>query len=165
MIQTIVTEPNSVLRARAEEVDSTEIGKPEFQQLIDDLIETMYAAFGIGIAAPQIDVSKRVIIVETGVGDDQIPVALINPEIVSKSWRKIKSEEGCLSVPGVYGVVRRHRAVEVSALNRDGQPVKVKNSKMVAIILQHEIDHLNGLLFIDKAEEIHPITQYKNLKI
>lgn len=165
MTHSVVTEPNSVLRKRAEEVAPAEINAPEFQQLIDDMIETMYASFGIGIAAPQIGISKRIIIVESGAGDDQNPLPLINPEIISKSWRTVKSEEGCLSVPGVYGIVKRHRGVQARALTREGKPITIKNSKMVAIILQHEIDHLNGILFIDKAEEIHPITQYKNPKI
>lgn len=162
MIYPIVTEPNPVLRKKAETVRADEIGSEKFQTLIDDMIETMYAASGIGIAAPQIGLSRRIIIAETG---EHKPVAFINPEITSKSWGTVTSEEGCLSVPGLYGIVKRHKSVSAKALGRDGKPVLIKNKELLAIILQHEIDHLNGILFVDKAKHIHPISEYRNPKI
>lgn len=159
MILEVTTEPNPILRQKTAEVLIEEIASPEFQKLIDDMIQTMYASKGIGIAGPQVSASKRVIIVETATKpDQQKPVAFINPEIISKSWRTVMSEEGCLSVPGVFGIVKRFRGVKIKALDRDGKPVTIRNNHLVSVILQHEIDHLNGVLFIDKAEKVQPIT-------
>ncbi|MBI4133359.1 peptide deformylase [Candidatus Uhrbacteria bacterium] len=142
------------------------IATPELQTLIDDMIETMYAANGIGLAGPQIGVSERIIIAETGGrGGEHKPLALVNPEILKTSWRKVKSEEGCLSIPGVYGIVVRSRGVRARALDREGKLLTIKNSDLLAIILQHEIDHLNGVLFTDKAEKVMPIADRAQPKI
>ncbi len=166
MIRPILTDPNPVLRERAIEVSAEKMNAPAFQQLIDDMIETMYAANGIGLAGPQIGVSERILIAETsGRGGEHRPLALVNPEIVKASWRKVKSEEGCLSIPDVYGIVTRSRSVTARALDREGKPVTIKNSDLLAIILQHEIDHLNGVLFTDKAEKVMPIADRVRPKI
>lgn len=151
----IVLDPNPMLRARAKEIPAAEISTPAFQKLVDDMIETMYASNGIGIAGPQVGESRRLIIAEQG---EHNPIALVNPVIISKSFGKVNSEEGCLSVPGMYGTVRRYKAVKARALDRNGKPVEIQDDTLFAIILQHEIDHLDGILFIDKAGNIQKIT-------
>lgn len=163
MLHPIVIDPNPILRKRAEEVPVSEITTPDFQKLLDDMIETMYKARGIGLAAPQIGISRRILIAETATKDTKEglknPIAVVNPELMAKSWRKVLSEEGCLSVPGVWGVVKRYKSVTVRGYGRDGKRLTIKNSALLGIILQHEIDHLNGVLFIDKAEKVQPITE------
>lgn len=160
MILEIFTNPNEILRKPAKEVEAKKITSPKFQGLINNLIQTMRAADGIGIAGPQVGESWQVIIVEKG---EHSPLALINPKIISKSFLKTDSEEGCLSIPGVYGIVRRHKAVKVKALDSTGKEVVVKAKGLFASVLQHEIDHLNGILFIDKAKTIFK-TEIKKIK-
>ena len=147
-VRPVLTDPNKELRKKSQTVDPQEITSDEIQGLIRDLIETMKVENGVGIAAPQIGVHKRVIIVESGNG----PQAFINPEITSKSFRKIESEEGCLSVPGIYGIVKRSKSCKLKAFNRDGEPVTVSAENFPATVFQHEIDHLDGILFIDKVK-------------
>jgi len=144
----VLKDPDTNLRTRSVEVDKGDISSGRIQGLIDNMIETMAGENGIGIAAPQVGVKERVVIVEMGDG----PTAYINPKIFSTSLRKVDSEEGCLSVPGVFGIVKRHKKVKVKALDRDGNKVQLSLSGMPAIIFQHEIDHLDGVLFIDKVE-------------
>ncbi len=115
-------------------------------KLLDDLAETMYAAKGVGLAAPQIGVAKRVIVVDVGEGLWE----LINPEVVSRSGESVEVE-GCLSIPGVAGEVRRAARVVVRGWNRKGETVTVAAEKLGARALQHEIDHLDGILFVDKV--------------
>jgi len=134
---------------RAEEMPIDEILKPVTQKLIDNMIETMYHANGIGLAAPQISVSKQIIIVETSAG----PLALINPRILRHSLGRLPSEEGCLSVPGIFGKIKRWKKVKVKALDRQGQRIIFAPNDFTNIILQHEIDHLNGTLFVDKFKK------------
>ena len=119
----------------------------EIRQLIDDMFETMHAAKGIGLAAPQVGRRERVAVVDVQGGEP--PLALINPEIVSSSSETEKSEEGCLSIPDIFGDVERPTSVVVRALDRDGKSFEVAGSGLLARCLQHEIDHLNGKLFID----------------
>ncbi len=147
--RTVITNPNEELRKKSDFVVPDDVSSSEIQNLIQDLVETMKLEDGIGIAAPQIGVHKQVVIVSTG---DKYQV-FINPKIVKKSFRKIVSEEGCLSVPGVFGLVKRPRAVEVEALGANGEELVIKAEGMSSIILQHEIDHLNGILFIDKVRK------------
>jgi len=143
----ILTDPNHDLRLRSEEINKKELAKDETQTLIDNMIETMKSADGVGLAAPQIGVHKKIIIVETKSG----PEVFINPRITSRSLWHVTSEEGCLSIPGVYGQVKRNKKVTVKALDRHGHKIRRKVSGMEAIIFQHEIDHLNGILFIDRV--------------
>jgi peptide deformylase len=119
--------------------------------LIRDMRETMKKEKGVGLAAPQIGVNKRLILVETEQGIE----VFINPKIVSSSKAMVESEEGCLSVPKVYGMVRRHKKIKLKALKEDGTPVRLTATGLPAIIFQHEIDHLDGVLFIDKVEKIY----------
>jgi peptide deformylase len=118
----------------------------DLRRLIDDMFETMHAARGIGLAAPQVGRLERVAVVDVEGGKQ--PLALVNPEIVSVEG-SAKGEEGCLSIPEVYGDVERSAKVVVRALDRDGRPIEVEGTELLARCLQHEIDHLHGKLFID----------------
>jgi len=117
------------------------------RQLIDDMAETMYAAPGIGLAATQVNVHERVIVIDLSETRDELRV-FINPEIVAQSGRE-ESEEGCLSVPGVFDKVTRAERVTVRALDRDGKPFELNADGMLAVCIQHEIDHLKGKVFVD----------------
>jgi peptide deformylase len=151
-LREIVTIPEPVLRKKARKV--TDFG-PELQTLIDDMVETMRQAPGVGLAAPQVAVPLRVIVVEFG--DEQnedVPPKLytmVNPEIVRISDETEVGTEGCLSIPGFIGDVERLKQITVKGLSRYGQPMRVKASGWLARIFQHEIDHLNGVLFTDRA--------------
>ncbi len=118
------------------------------RQLVDDMTETMYANEGIGLAATQVDVHERVIVIDVSNSHDQ-PLVLINPEIVSRSEEMVVVEEGCLSVPTIYDDVQRHASVELRALGRDGQPIEFKADELLAVCVQHEMDHLLGKVFVE----------------
>ena len=154
-IRTINTFPDDVLRRKAETVHQID---QDLQDLIDDMIETMREAPGVGLAAPQIGVSKRVIVVEFGdESDETIPkqlYVLINPEITSTSKKTVEGIEGCLSVPDVVGEVERAQVVTVTGQSRTGKMVKIRAQGWLARIFQHEIDHINGVLYTDRAENL-----------
>lgn len=146
MIRKIVKYGEPVLEKVAAKVE--EFDTPELHQLIADMWETMYAAKGIGLAAPQVAVGKRVLIIDTSVGEDETKkIVLINPEIVSKEGKQ-SGEEGCLSIPGFRELVTRANQVEVRAFTAKGEPVTMGGEELLARAFQHEIDHLNGVLFI-----------------
>ncbi|MCH7480503.1 MAG: peptide deformylase [Chloroflexi bacterium] len=159
-VREIVTLPNDVLRRKARVV--TDFG-PELQSLIDDMVETMRAAPGVGLAAPQVDVSQRVIVVEFGDEDDEeVPRKLhvvVNPRIKRPSRDQELGQEGCLSIPGLIGDVQRSMSATVLGQNRRGHKVKIKAEGWLARIFQHEVDHINGILFIDKAERIYTLEE------
>ena len=119
----------------------------DIRRLIDDMFETMHAAKGIGLAAPQVGRAERVAVVDVEGGKQ--PIVLVNPEVVARGSETEKSEEGCLSIPDVFGDVERPSTVTVRALDRDGKPIEIQGSALLARCLQHEIDHLHGKLFID----------------
>jgi peptide deformylase len=123
--------------------------------LIDDMLETMYEAGGIGLAATQIDVHERLVVIDTSEERNQ-PMVLINPEITWVNDERVKGEEGCLSVPGIYDGVERATAVKVTALDRDGQARTIEAEGMLAICIQHELDHLKGKVFV---EYLSPLKQ------
>jgi peptide deformylase len=148
-MRTILVDGDPILRRRSREVLPAELGAPETQTLIDDLVETMNAADGVGIAAPQVGVGLRVIIAQSPRG----LLALVNPVITAASARTVDDEEGCLSVPKVFDRVRRHKSATVRALTRRGEPLEFRADNFFARIIQHEIDHLDGILFIDRAAE------------
>jgi peptide deformylase len=155
-LRQIVTLPDPVLRRKARLVTHFDA---ELQILVDDIIETMRAAPGVGLAAPQVGVSERVIVVEytEDEEDEQAPKKLfvmVNPEIKAASEGTESSVEGCLSVPGWQGEVERALAVTVKGLTRRGQPMKVKAKGWLARIFQHEIDHINGVVFTDRATKV-----------
>ncbi len=137
---------DKVLKEKAQPVDYID---KKLKKLLDDMGETMYHADGVGLAAPQVGVSLRVIVLDVGDG----LIEIVNPVIVEKEGTE-KGTEGCLSVPGVFGEVERAAKVTVEGLNRFGKKVKVSGEGLLARALQHEIDHLDGVLFIEKADTI-----------
>lgn len=159
-LRTIVTLPDPVLRRKARAV--TKFDK-ELQTVIDDMIETMRDAPGVGLAAPQIGLSERLIVVEYYENEEAEEAedeakkkvwVMLNPEIVKTSEEKVMGMEGCLSIPNLVGEVERHAAIQVKGLNRRGQPMRVKASGWLARIFQHEIDHVNGIVFTDRATRV-----------
>ncbi len=142
----IVLEGDEVLREKAKEVKKI---TPNIIKLLDNMRDTMYAYKGVGLAAPQVGVSKRVIVVDIGEG----LIEFINPEIV-ESQGEVVDFEGCLSLPEIIGEVKRANMVKVKGLDRHGKEVEIKAEGYLARALQHEIDHLNGILFIDIAQNI-----------
>ena len=147
--------PDSVLRRKARKV--TDFG-PELQNLIDDMVDTMRNEPGVGLAAPQVSVSLRLIVVEFGDEENEdVPpklFAVANPEFSRMSKDTVVGTEGCLSIPGIVGDVERAEAVTVKGQNRHGQPVTIKAKGWLARIFQHEVDHLDGVLFVDRADKI-----------
>jgi peptide deformylase len=143
--------PNEVLKKKALPVENID---KDLQRLIDDMLETMHAASGIGLAAPQIGVSKRLIVVDVSTKDEKYPpVILINPETI-ETGGFIDSEEGCLSIPGYISTIRRAEKIVVRGLDRDGKPVQFEANGLFARAIQHEIDHLDGILFVDRMSYI-----------
>jgi len=144
--------PERVLREKASPVTKID---GEIQRLIDDMVETMYAAPGIGLAAPQVGISKRIIIIDVSMkeGEKTPLIVLINPEIVEGEG-EIESEEGCLSLPGYITTVKRSERVIVRGLNRDGRPIEIEGEGLLSRALQHECDHLDGVLLIDRVSSI-----------
>jgi len=139
-----------VLRQRATPVAAVD---DAVRQLVDDLFETMRAAKGVGLAANQVGVARRVAVVEVG-EDDPPPLVLVNPRIVHAGDATETAEEGCLSIPDIYGEVERPLAVTVEALDRDGRPYRVEVAGFKARAVQHEIDHLDGVLFLDHLSAV-----------
>ena len=154
-VREIITLPQAVLRRKAHKV--TGFGSA-FQTLADDMIETMRQAPGVGLAAPQVGESIRLIVIEYGDEENEdIPPKLYviaNPVITRSSEETMMGFEGCLSIPGIQGEVKRFTAVTVKGLNRHGLPMTVKAKGWLARIFQHEIDHLDGVLFVDRAESV-----------
>ncbi len=152
----IVFVPDPILRKKAQTVTKFD---NDLQVLIDDMVETMREAPGVGLAAPQVGIPFRVAVIEYPENDEDEEAeprlfTLINPEITRKSTEMVSGPEGCLSMPGYNGEVERHEVVTVKALNRRGQPVTYKAKGWLARIFQHEIDHLNGVLYTDRATKV-----------
>jgi len=154
-VRDVVTVPNPVLRKKARKVESF---GADLQVLIDDMVETMRVAPGVGLAAPQVNVSLQVVVVEFGDEEDENEppklYAVVNPEIIKPSKEMVSGVEGCLSIPGLVGEVERSVAITVKGFNRHGKPLKIKAKGWLARIFQHEIDHLNGVLFTDRAVQV-----------
>lgn len=154
-IREIITTPNPVLRRKAHKITTFD---KDLQVLIDDMVETVRDAPGVGLAAPQIGVSERLIVVEYGDDEDEtVPKKLyvvINPEIIEASEETVEGIEACLSIPRLMGEVVRNEKITVKGMNRHGKPVKIKVEGWMARIFQHEIDHLEGVLFTDRASRV-----------
>ncbi|OGY81679.1 MAG: peptide deformylase [Candidatus Kerfeldbacteria bacterium RIFCSPHIGHO2_12_FULL_48_17] len=148
----VLKHPDKRLREVAKNITLEKLRSKEVQALIEDLTDTMIADDGIGIAATQVGTPHQVFVLGGKTRHDA--QVFVNPKIVSFSQRETYMEEGCLSVPGVYGLVKRPVKVRLKALDRHGKPVDVKATGLTAKVFQHEVDHLNGILFIDKAERI-----------
>lgn len=160
-LREIITVPHPTLRKKARKI--TDFG-PKLQTLVDDMFETMRAAPGVGLAAPQVDVPIRLLVVEFGDEEDpEVPnklYSLINPEIVRHSKETVVGTEGCLSIPNLVGDVERYQAITVQFQDRQGKSTKIKAEGWLARIFQHEIDHLNGVLFTDLATAVwEPTTE------
>jgi peptide deformylase len=145
----ILEYPDPRLRVHAQPVTKVDA---EIGQLVDDLLETMYAAPGIGLAATQVDVHKRVLVIDISTEHND-PYCLVNPEIVQREGTATY-EEGCLSVPEYYESVERSERISVRALNRQGEPIEFEAEGLLAVCIQHEIDHLDGKLFVDYISEL-----------
>ena len=155
-VREIITEGHPTLRKVAKRVDPAELADPIFQQLIDDMFATMYDAPGIGLAAPQINVPKRLFTVD--LQDDEPghgPLAVINPKFTVLEG-EIEATEGCLSVPGMVGEMTRYERVVCTGLDRNGKKIALEAEGLFARCLQHEMDHLDGVLYIDKAKNVRP---------
>ncbi|OWY65573.1 peptide deformylase [cyanobacterium TDX16] len=152
---------NPILRSKAEFVEN--VNDPQIQQLIDDLLITVKQANGVGIAAPQVGVIDRIFIVASRPNPryphapEMEPTPMINPKILARSHESVKGWEGCLSIPGIRGSVPRDRAIEVEYSDRYGKLHKQELSDFVARIFQHELDHLDGIVFLDRLETHHDI--------
>ena len=142
---------DSILTKQTKEISEM---TPRLETLIDDMLETMYDADGVGLAAPQVGVLKQLVVIDVSEGADQ-PIVLINPEIIETSGEQT-GDEGCLSVPGKAGKVTRPNYVKVKALDRNMQPVELEGTELLARAMCHEIDHLLGILYVEKVEgELH----------
>ncbi|WP_411726300.1 peptide deformylase [Methyloglobulus sp.] len=165
-VLTILEFPDERLRKKAVVVQAVD-GK--IKKLVDDMLETLYQAKGIGLAATQVNVHQRIVVIDVSEEKDK-PLCLINPEIIAKEGTE-ESEEGCLSVPGFYEKVKRAERIKVKALNKEGQPIEFEADDLLAVCVQHELDHLEGKLFVDyisslkrqrikkKLEKIHKLEQ------
>jgi peptide deformylase len=145
----ILEYPDPRLRTRAEPVQEV---NEEIRRLADDMLETMYAAPGIGLAATQVNVHERVLVIDVSESQDD-PLIFVNPEILEKDGVETM-EEGCLSVPGIYETVERADRIRVRAMGRDGKPFEMDVDGLKAICIQHEIDHLDGKLFVDYLSDL-----------
>ena len=151
-LRKILTEPNRILREKSLLVDKVD---SDLQNLMDDMLERMYAAPGIGLAAIQVGVPKRVIVLDIAQKDGpKDPMYFVNPEIIEKSSSISTYEEGCLSVPGQFAEIDRSDKCHIKYLDYYGQPKEIKAENMLATCIQHEIDHLEGILFIDYLSKL-----------
>lgn len=147
MLRDIKTFPDKVLRVKAESVEQID---DELKTLLSDMVETMHANRGVGLAAPQVGISKRVIVIDTSAGENpEMVLKVVNPEILSEEGEQL-GEEGCLSVPGEYESVRRAEKITVRAMDENGEMYTMDAEGYLARVFQHEIDHLNGVLFLDR---------------
>ena len=139
--------PDPRLRTKAARVDPARLADPALQRLFDDMFETMYAAPGIGLAASQVDVHQRFMVIDVSEEKDQ-PLVFVNPEIVARAGEQVY-QEGCLSVPGIYADVTRANEIDVRFLDRHGEERALRVDGLLAVCIQHEMDHLDGKLFVD----------------
>ena len=151
-LRQILTEPNKILREKSLSVETVD---EDLKKLMNDMLETMYAAPGIGLAAIQVGVPKRVIVLDIAPKDEpRNPMFFVNPEIIKKSDNNSTYEEGCLSVPGQFAEIDRPDKCQIKYLDYHGQPKEIKAEGMLATCIQHEMDHLEGILFIDYLSKL-----------
>lgn len=146
----IITDPHPKLREVSEEISLKKLKDPKIKEFFEDLEKTMQDNDGVGLAAPQVESNIRVIAVKDG----EKTLCMINPQITKRSWAKEWGEEGCLSVPGYYGQVQRNKKINCIYRDKKGNKKRVKFQEFPARVIQHEIDHLDGILFTDKAENL-----------
>jgi len=164
MVLEIITEPNPILHKKGRELTMAELKTPEIKKLIKDMIETMYVKDGVGIAALQVGQSIQLCVIAKKFSslNQNEDLILINPVWQKTSILKNWDEEGCLSVPKIYGEVKRYNQIKVQAINQYGEKIEFKAKDFPARIIQHEIDHLNGILFIEKARKMHSVESLQN---
>jgi len=151
-LREILTEPNKILRQKSLKVEEVD---QDIQKLIDDMFDTMYAAPGIGLAAIQVGVPKRVIVLDIARKDEpKKPMCFVNPEVIEKSQNNSTYEEGCLSVPGQFAEIERPDKCHIKYLDYNGKSQEIKAEGMLATCIQHEMDHLEGILFIDYLSKL-----------
>ncbi len=161
MLLPIITEPNPILHKKAAAVEPADIGGERLQQLITNLIETMRSGNGAGIAAPQTGESLCLCLIakEHNPTDKEKELVLINPRWEKSGLFKSWDEEGCLSVPNIYGQVKRYKKIKVRALDAHGREMNFSAEDFLARVIQHEVDHLEGILFIDKAKDLREVKE------
>lgn len=152
-ILNIITVPDKKLRQRSKEIPAEKLNTEEIRDFCASLAATMREKDGVGLAAPQTGKNIRVVVINTKDGD----LCMINPVITKKSWAKEYGEEGCLSVPGIFGQVKRHKKVKCSYYSPQGKKRSVEAKNLFARVIQHEIDHLDGILFIDKSKNLKEV--------
>ncbi len=145
MILPVLQNPHPLLREKTKEVQNPQ--DPAIMKFVQDMIETMHTEQGVGLAANQVGQSLSIIVI----GIEESPLVLLNPHILRYSWRKVKSEEGCLSVKGTYVKIRRAKSIKVQAMSLEGKELLFTAKDFLATVIQHEVDHLNGILIIDRA--------------
>ena len=159
--------PHPILKQKAVKVDKVD---DELRHFLDDMLETMYESAGVGLAAPQVGVSKRIVVIDAEQEDDGNghkagnPMYLVNPEIIWRSEEMVCGEEGCLSVPEQRAEVERHAQVRVHYLDYDGKEQEILADDFLAIVIQHELDHLDGILYIDRISRLKRQMLLKKLK-
>ncbi len=142
----VLSFPDERLRTKASEVVDV---NDDIRKIIDDMFETMYDENGVGLAATQVDIHQRIVVMDVSSSETKEPLTFVNPEIIKKSDETFVNEEGCLSVPGCYAKVTRHERVTVKALDRNGKEFTLDGNELLSICMQHELDHLAGILFVD----------------
>ncbi len=154
-IRKIITVPDPVLRKKAKKVSSFDKG---LKKLIADMFETMHDAHGAGLAAPQIGISQRVIVLCIHENDSSLEIAIVNPEVVKRKGERV-CNEGCLSIPGYVAEVKRSEEVKVKGFDANGKQIRIKGQGLLGQALEHEIDHLNGILYVDYLESQDQLTK------
>jgi len=161
----IIKQPADILQQRTEEITQERLESYELQTLIDNMIETMYSADGVGLAGPQVNKNKRITIISSHALEDidhelidnSEDLPLINPYWEKLNKRQTVDQEACLSIPNTFGKVKRWKNIEVKALDRNGNKLKFEASNYLARVVQHEVDHLEGVLFTEKATEVQKV--------
>ncbi len=152
MLRKILTEPDPILRKKCEPLERVDI---DTKKLMDDMLETMYAAPGIGLAAVQVGILKRLIVIDISKGEEKKkPLFLINPKIIQQSKKTSVYEEGCLSIPGLFAEIERPAECTLKYIDYHGKEKELKAEGLLATCVQHEVDHLNGVLFIDYLSKL-----------
>ena len=152
MLRKILTEPDPILRKKCEPLEKVD---SDTKKLMDDMLETMYAAPGIGLAAVQVGILKRLVVIDISKGEEKKkPIFLINPQIIHKSEKTSVYEEGCLSLPGQFAEIERPAKCTIKYIDYNGKEKDLKADGLLATCIQHEVDHLNGILFIDYLSKL-----------
>ena len=146
----IIIAPNKILREKSKDINPEDLKKPEMKDLLLDMKKTMIQEDGLGLAAPQIGKNLNIFVVN----NKGKTLFIINPKLSKRSWAKVVDQEGCLSIPNTYGDVLRHKKINISYIDQKGKKQKLSASNLLARIVQHEYDHINGILFTDKAKNI-----------